>query len=263
MNRWRMWIAGCALIFSPPNMLRADLTQFLTEFLDDESDHMPVAVLPVDLDPVTLGFEQSSLRNMEKLIHPSYLQSWLDDRVDAHLVHNVVDSIPPGWNPRQPASRNELMARAKLYASLGLTPLAREQYRIILNGTPDDNDAKAEFAVLTDIEVRSSLQQAQICAKRKDLDAALVHIEHVLSLQPRHAAARELKTSVTQEKKLNNNLQSLIAAEANQGKEFYRSGKTDLALASFVRALNLDPHNTEILSYIEKIGQQIGMGQPE
>ncbi len=238
------------------------------QLFDDESDRMVINQIPLELDPVSLGFDARAEERMKKVLNPAFVEAalshWLDQRVVSDLTGVSVDAPPPTKTESGAASPSlpVLMERARGFQLASLAPVAREQFSYILRLYPKNKEVSQALTDLTSAEFKQHMKAALSAQKTRDLDTALVHVNLALSISPKEADALDLKKKLIQEQKLKHQLSARVNQDYVKGVEFYQAGKLDLALASFVRVLNLDPAHKGALDYVQKIGDRIKAGKP-
>ncbi len=156
-----------------------------------------------------------------------------------------------------------LLDRARVFQRAGLAPLAREQYSHILKLHPGNKEASKALGDLVSKETDERMRSALAAHKAGALDIAVFQVNRTLAIAPKETQALDLKKKLVQEQKLKKQLEAQVSKDYLKGVELYRTGRLDLALANFVRVLNLDPSNKGALDYIQKIGDRLKLTSPE
>ena len=159
-----------------------------------------------------------------------------------------------------PAPLPVLLERAQAFEEAGLMALARGEYMYILSIYPKEASVQADLKNISEKETKYHLENAERMKKLGALTVALYHANLAVSASPGSSAAKECQTELMKEISLQKGLQEKTSTDYLQGIKYYEAGQWTLALESFVKVLNMDPDHKGALSYVEKVGQKINIG---
>jgi tetratricopeptide (TPR) repeat protein len=238
---------------------------------------MVINQLPLEWDPVSLGFDAHSAKEMALFLNPPATAKILAGLVD-HLSSNDFQGLDsPQLNGKETlfsgaidattrvaektAALSELLDRAHIFQKAELVSLAREQYAYILHLHPNNSEASKALHDIDTVEFGSCMKSALTAQKAGEVEAALLQVNRALAINPKESQAVELKMKLSQESELSSRMGDQISKDYRHGVEQYQNEQWDQALASFVRVLNLDPTHKGALDYIQKIGTHMKVAQ--
>jgi tetratricopeptide (TPR) repeat protein len=233
------------------------------ELFDDESDRMVITQIPVELDPISLGFDAASEARLKSFLNPASVQASLSAWVDQSVMNEATGSNRESSLITKPAPLNStpalalLMGRANAFEKANVPSIACEEYAYALRLYPKNKELSQALESLSAVEYKSLMKDALAAQKSGDAVTALAKVNQALAVSPKDADAVQLKQKLLQDQKLQSELDARVSGDYRKGIELYQKGQLDLALASFVRVLNLDPNNKGALDYIQKIGERL------
>jgi tetratricopeptide (TPR) repeat protein len=246
-------------------------TDPITQLFEDESDRMVINQIPYELDPVSLGFDNAAEIRLKMFLNPSFVETALSRWVDLLVVNDLLNEQAIAIDPpllgndskTTPVSLPLLRARAQEFQKFNLNPIAREQYATLLRLNPNDKVSSKALKELNSGETEHHLKEGARSKKAGDLERAFLHVNRALNISPNNMEAIALKNTLVQEETLRKQLADQISKDYLKGVDLYQNSRLDLALANFVRVLNLDPNHKGALGYIEKIGEQMKAPNPQ
>jgi len=189
---------------------------------------------------------------------------WLDScfrRNDALRVGLVIFVFFQGSVLFAAVPAKILIERAEKFKTLGLIPLAREQYMYVKKEYPKEKSVAQALEELSGAELKIHESNALNAENAGALKLAALEYERALKADPSNQRLKGRYKGVMKEINLKQGLNERVSKEYLRGLEFYQAGKLDQALESFVTTLNMAPQHKGALNYVEKIGEKLGKGK--